>query len=123
MLDVIVSTISNMPQNTALWLIVTLFISLDVILGISNALINKELSSSVARDGVKHKVGFFGSLLLCNFIDIAQSLTFLKDTLGFTVPVSVICAVMIITCEIISICETLTKLNPNLNLSFIIKKE
>lgn len=122
MLETLQIWISQVNTNLALWLLITSFILLDVILGIINAFNKKELSSSIMRQGVMHKTGFLGSMLLCNLIDLTQSVAYINEHLGFSIPASVLCAVMIITCEILSICEHLKNLNPNIKLDFIKNK-
>lgn len=122
MLEQISAWMQTLPINTACWLLVTLFILLDVVLGTIKAYLNSSLSSTVAREGLMHKMGFVGSLLLCNLIDIAQSLTVLKDALGFTVPTSILCSIMIISCEVMSIYENVKAMNSKVDLEFIEKK-
>lgn len=122
MLEQISVWIQTIPVNSACWLLIVLFILLDVILGTSKAYIQGTLSSTIAREGLMHKMGFVGSLLLCNLIDIAQSITILKDALGFTVPVSILCSIMIISCEIMSIYENVKTMNEKIDLNFLDNK-
>lgn len=116
MLETISQWLQSIPINSACWLLITSFVLLDFITGTLKAFFNNELSSTKARQGIMHKVGFFGSMLLCNLIDIAQSITIIKDTLGFTVPLSTICAVMIISCEIMSIYENVKAMNSQIDI-------
>lgn len=115
MVNQIASWLQQIPTDTALWVVVLVFIALDVIFGTVKAALNKELSSQVAREGVMHKMGFIGAMLLCNLIDIAQSVA----DFGYSVPVTAMCAAMIVICEIMSICEHVQDMNPNINLSFL----
>lgn len=115
MMDTIAIWLQTIPTDTALWVVVLVFIALDVIFGTVKAALNRELSSKIAREGVMHKMGFIGAMLLCNLIDIAQSVA----DFGYSVPVTAMCAVMIVICEIMSICEHVQELNPDINLSFL----
>ena len=119
MINVIANWLTTIPTDSALWLIVVVFILLDVLLGTVKAFLSCTLSSKIARAGIMHKMGFLGAMLLCNFIDIAQSV----GDFGFQVPVTGLCAVMIVTCEVMSICEHIQELNPDLNLGFLENKE
>lgn len=123
MLEIIAHWIQTIPTNSACWLLVTLFIVLDVALGTLKAYLNKSISSEIARKGVMHKIGFFGSLLLCNLIDLAQGIAPIKDALGIQIPTSVVCACMIILCEIMSIYENIREMNPNVDLEFLNKEK
>lgn len=110
--------VSALPLDTALWIVVLIFIAFDVILGTANAWSKKELSSSVARKGVMHKMGFIAAMLLCNIIDIAQSVA----DFGYSVPTTILCAVMIVACEVMSICEHIRDMNPDIKLDFLNKE-
>ena len=115
MIDIIAQWLETIPTDTALWVVVTVFITLDVVLGTVKAALNKTLSSTKARQGVLHKSAFFATMLLCNFVDIAQTV----GDFGFHVPVSALCAIMIVGCEVLSICEHIKDMNPDINLSFL----
>lgn len=119
MIDYLAHWLSGMPTDSALWLIVFVFVALDVLLGTIKAAITQTLSSKVARAGIMHKCGFLGAMLLCNLIDIAQAVA----DFGFSVPVTGLCAVMIVCCEVMSICEHIQELNPDIDLKFLEKKQ
>lgn len=106
------------PTDAVLWAVVLVFIALDVILGTFKAWITKTLSSTKARDGIMHKMGFAGAMVLSSLIDVVQGLSIGAD-LGFTVPVSVLCAAMIVMCEVMSISEHIKELNPDIDISFL----
>lgn len=110
-----------MPTDEALWVLVLMFITLDVMLGTIRAVINHELSSTIARQGTMHKMGFIGAMLLCNIIDIAQGIGHVNEMLGYAVPVTALCTTMIISCESISIAESIQAMNPNIDLKFLDK--
>lgn len=119
MIDYLASWLAGLPTDSALWLIVVVFIALDVLLGTVKAFITQSLSSAIARAGIMHKCGFLGAMLLCNLIDIAQAVA----DFGFSVPVTGLCAVMIVCCEVMSICEHIQELNPDIDLKFLKSKE
>lgn len=119
MIETIGNWIQTIPSDAAAWAAIAVFIALDVILGTVKAAIRKELSSAKARQGLMHKAGFVGAMLLCNLIDIVQR----SFDLGYSVPLTTGCAVMICACEIMSICEHIQELNPEINLSFLKKHD
>ena len=123
MIEQIINWIQTIPINSACWILVITFIGLDVVIGTFKAYITKTISSAKARQGLMHKTSFIGALLLCNLIDIAQSITVIKDALGFTIPISTLCSIMIISCEIMSICEHIKELNPDIKLDFLKKED
>lgn len=115
MIETITGWLASMQTDTALWILVLLFISLDVILGTVKAWSKGEISSKKARQGVMHKMGFIGAMLLCNLVDIAQGIA----DFGYQVPVTLLCAIMIVTCEVMSICEHVQEMNPGIDLRFL----
>lgn len=115
MIDTVTQWLTEIPIDAALWCVVMAFIILDVLVGTVKAFITHTVSSEKARKGVLHKMGFIGAMLLCTCIDIAQGVA----DLGFTVPTLTVCAVMIILCEIFSLCEQIHEMNPDINLSFL----
>ena len=121
MLDQITKWLTSIPTDEALWVLVLMFITLDVMLGTTRAVINHELSSAIARQGIMHKMGFIGAMLLCNIIDIAQGIGHVNEMLGYAVPVTALCTTMIISCESISIAESIQAMNPNIDLKFLDK--
>ena len=121
MLDQITNWLTSIPTDEALWILTLMFITLDVMLGTTRAIINHELSSTIARQGIMRKMGFIGAMLLCNIIDIAQGIGHVNEMLGYVVPVTVLCATMIISCESISIAESIQAMNPDIDLKFLDK--
>lgn len=115
MIDYISHILTSLPIDSALWIIVVAFITLDVIFGFVNAWLTGTVSSSVMREGIMHKIGLVGAMLLCNVIDISQNVA----DFGFTIPVTMLCTTMIVLCEITSICEHIQRLNPDINLHFL----
>lgn len=119
MIETISSWLQSVPVDSALWILVLVFIVLDVVAGTVKAIITKTVSSEKARKGVMHKMGYIFAMLMCTFIDIAQSIA----DLGYTVPLLEVCAVMICITEIFSLCEHIKELNPDIKLDFLHTKE
>lgn len=119
MVETVGAWLQGIPNDAACWAAIAVFIALDVVLGTAKAAIKKELSSTKAREGLMHKAGFIGAMLLCNLIDIVQGTL----DLGYSVPLTLGCAVMICVCEVMSIAEHIQELNPEINLSFLHKED
>lgn len=111
--------LNSVPVSNVEWIITICFICLDVLLGTVHAWLTNSISSSKARNGVMHKMGYLGAMLLCSLIDAAQSYL----DLGFAAPTLAICTVMICLTEIFSICEHITEMNPDINLGFLEKSK
>lgn len=119
MIDLIANWLQSIPWDSALWIVVIIFISLDVIVGTAKAFITKTVSSEKARKGVLHKMGFITAMVLCTAIDIAQKII----DIGYSLPVLGICATMIILCEIFSLCEHAREMNSDIKLDFLHVKD
>lgn len=119
MADGIAAFLQTIPQETACWVAVLVFIALDVIFGTVKAVVFNEVSSTKARQGVMHKAGFIGAMLLCEFVDGFQGLLTTGLGINFQVPTTVLCTAMIVVCEIMSILEHIHEFNPDLNLWFL----
>lgn len=117
MVQIISDFLLSIPFDSALWLVVTAFIILDVICGTLKAIMMHNLSSKKARKGVLHKAGFFAVMLLCTIIDVAQNIA----DFGFSLPLLPICSVMIVLCETYSIAEHIEAMNPDIDLKFLKK--
>lgn len=122
MVEWLTGLLESWPQDVTLWAVVMVFVALDVVLGTVKAWITRTLSSSKAREGILHKMGFLGAMLLCTLIDVVQGLS-IGPELGFTVPVSLLCAAMIVMCEVMSICEHIKDMNPEIDLKFLDRLE
>ena len=115
MIDLVAHWLQTIPHDMALWFVVLVFIALDVIVGTIKAWLSGTISSEKARKGVMHKTGFIVVMTLCTLIDIAQHVA----DIGFTVPVLGVCSIMIIGCEVFSLCEHVQELNPDIDLKFL----
>lgn len=91
------------------------FNCLDVVVGFFNAWKDKTLSSKKMRIGLFHKGGFILTYCFCVLIDMANKQ--LQIGLPFTVLPIVI--VYVIGTEIVSIWETLKKVNPVIDIKEI----
>lgn len=119
MAEGISSFLQSIPQETACWIAVLIFIALDVVFGTVKAVVFNQVSSTKARQGVMHKAGFIGAMLLCEFVDGFQGLLSSGLGIDFSVPTTTLCAAMIVICEIMSILEHIQEFNPDLNLWFL----
>lgn len=104
-----------MPDFLILPIIVLLFIVLDIITGVTQAIQNKDVSSSKLRQGAFHKFSYILILTLAYLIEYSMGFV----DLGFNIPiVNGVCIYLILT-EIVSIMENIIKMNPGLENSKI----
>lgn len=83
---------------------------LDFITGFASAVKNADISSSKMRDGLWHKAGLCGLLILTYMVQFAMA----HMELGFDFPaVDAIC-IWIIATEVVSIIENLCIINPQI---------
>ena len=87
-----------------------LFIVMDIATGFAQAVSTKTLDSSEMRDGLWHKSGFIGVMLLAALGEFAMGYL----DLGFEVPLFIPVCVFICVTEVVSIFENLCKLSPEL---------
>ena len=92
------------------YVIVGLFILLDLVTGIVKAFVRKEYCSSIMREGLLHKCASIGCVLFGWLVDFAQGYL----DLGVTFPVAVSVCVYICLMEIGSIIENLCTINPKI---------
>lgn len=99
--------------------IACVFIILDIVSGILNALKQNELSSSIMREGLFNKVSEL--LLLCLAILCFYMLQLDPfNTMGIPPDIVYSIAIYIIVMELVSIVENICKINPSLSLSKIL---
>lgn len=92
-------------------LVITLImILLDLIFGFIGAVKEKVVDSTKLRNGLWHKSGFIGLIVLAYILQIA----IMKVDLGFEIPTVIAVCVYIIVTEAVSIVENLCILNPNI---------
>ncbi len=90
---------------------VLVFVALDVVFGFAGAVINKEVSSQKMREGVGHKLGIVGAIVLSMIVEAACDYV----NLGIEVPVVGATAAYLVLMEAWSVCENLVKMNPELS--------
>ena len=82
----------------------------DVLSGVIKAIKQKELSSTKAREGLYHKMGFVILLLFSLFLTYSQSYI----NLGIDIPILQATAIYICCTELISTLENLRQISPEL---------
>lgn len=92
------------------YVIVGLFILLDMVTGIVKAFKEKNFTSSLMREGLLHKCASIGCVLFGVLVDFAQGYM----DLGVTVPVAISICVYICLMETGSIIENLCTINPKI---------
>lgn len=99
-----------MVVDCNVFLITFLFILLDILSGVTQAVKNKTLSSVIMREGIYHKLSYVIAIALSALIEYGV----LHMDLGFTTPLLMPVCVMICLTEIVSIVENVERLNPEL---------
>lgn len=94
----------------AVYIIVGLFILLDLVTGLIKAFKLKEYTSTIMREGLYHKVGSI--LVVCFGVLVDKAQLFLD--LGIEVPIASSICIYIILMEIGSIIENICKINPDI---------
>lgn len=92
------------------YVIVGLFILLDMVTGLIKAFVEKNYTSSIMREGLLHKCASIGCVLFGVLVDFAQG----HMDLGVTIPVAMSICVYICLMEAGSIIENLCAINPNI---------
>lgn len=90
--------------------ITLLFMVADVVSGIAKAVKEENLSSKKAREGMWHKAGFIGLIVLSELLELATKFSLLT----FDVPALAIICSFIIFSESLSIFENLVAINPEI---------
>lgn len=93
-----------------IYLIVALFIVLDMVTGIIKAFKEKAYTSTIMREGLFHKCGSILCVAFGVLVDYTQTLV----DIGVTVPVAVSVCVYILIMEIGSIIENIGIINPDI---------
>lgn len=86
------------------------FVALDLVTGIIKALMKKEFTSSIMREGLFHKLGSVLCVVFAVLVDYAQAVV----DLGVTVPVTETVCAYIILMEIGSVIENICLINPEI---------
>ena len=93
-----------------LYVVTGLFILVDILTGVWNAIKQKKFESSAMREGLFHKSGSVLCVVFGVLVDYAQSLF----DIGVQVPVSTMFCLYIMSMEITSIIENICKINPEI---------
>lgn len=93
-----------------IYIIVALFILLDMVTGLIKAFKEKAYTSSVMREGLFHKCGSVLCMVFGVLVDYTQTLV----DIGVTVPVALTICVYIILMEIGSVIENICAINPDI---------
>jgi toxin secretion/phage lysis holin len=99
-----------MPDTLIVPTITLLFILLDIVTGVVQAVANKELSSTKLRQGLFHKFAFMFAMILGYLVEFGMGYL----DLGFTVPIATPVCIYICLTEIVSILENITLMNEDL---------
>lgn len=111
LINTFTSPVTDTPAVQVGIVAVFLFILLDIIFGLVNAIQHKEFSSTKMRQGIGHKCAELGFLLVGLIIDGAIVGGF---DVGFSAPVLMTICVYICLMEIGSLMETFADMNPRL---------
>lgn len=90
----------------------------DVSTGFAGAAMKGNISSSVMRAGIFHKIGFIVTIMLAWF---AETATALVPSIGFDYPIVLPWCCFIILTEIVSVLENAAVMNPELRNTPIFK--
>lgn len=93
------------------------FILFDVLTGIAVGFLKTGLSSTKSREGVQHKVGLILAMVLGILLHVCQQFF----DLGINIPILMFICLYITFTEIISICENIGELSPQLKDSRFMK--
>lgn len=96
--------------DTEVLVITLIMIVLDLVSGFIGAIKEKNIQSEKLRQGLWHKAGFIGLIVLAYIVQYAS----IRLELGFEVPTVLAVCIYIIITEAISIFENLCILNPDI---------
>lgn len=96
--------------DTEVLIITLIMIVLDLLSGFIGAIKEKNIQSEKLRQGLWHKAGFIGLIVLAYIVQYAS----IRLDLGFEVPTVLAVCIYIIITEAISIFENLCILNPDI---------
>lgn len=99
-----------MKAEYIIYIIVMVFIILDIITGLLKAFKQKEYSSTYMREGLYHKCGSIFCILFGTLIDYTQKYL----DIGVSIPILKAICGYIILMEITSIIENICLLNPDI---------
>ncbi len=91
-------------------IVAAIMMVLDVVFGFAGAVRQKDIQSEKLRNGLWHKAGFVGLIVLAYVIEYTAQYA----DLGFDVPTVLAVCIYVIVTEIVSVFENLCVLNPHL---------
>ena len=86
------------------------FMLMDIITGLVQAIINRNVDSQIMKKGLLHKCGFLLAIIFGCLCEYAMAYV----DLGFTLPIQNTVCIYIIVMEVMSILENLSKISPEL---------
>ena len=99
--------------NANIFIFTLLFIALDVITGITQAIANRCVESEKMKNGFWHKLAIIFALFVAGMIDCLVQIG-IGQQLGFVTPIFECACLYIIVMELTSIMENIVKMNPEL---------
>jgi phage-related holin len=101
------------------FVIIAAFIGImfDLITGVANAAMHKELSSEKMRIGLWHKCGFTACIILGIYLEWVEQIIDLSSYTGFELPTTIAVCVFIILIEARSNYENIRKMSPEITKS------
>ncbi len=87
-----------------------IFILFDFVTGLAKAAYNKQVSSTIMREGLYHKFAEILVIVLAAFIDVACE----HLELGFDTPILAVTCGYVVLMEVASILENIGEMNPDL---------
>ena len=106
------------PVNAVPFLVMTVFIVLDVVFGLCKAFATHSFDSGVMRQGLWHKCALIGVAIMAYLVEITtqfMDFTAVGLPVDFTLPVVGAVTGYVIIMEIGSILESLVQINPELS--------
>ncbi len=117
-IDVFIAPIRDNGMAQVALMALGMLIILDILLGLAQAAKSGTVRSSKMREGIWHKVGELGCVLVG---DIADGMMLGGIDLGYGAPVSTAIIVLLCVNEILSCLENAAKLNPELEGSAVFR--
>jgi toxin secretion/phage lysis holin len=118
-LDVFIQPIRDTPQAQVALVALCILIVLDMLFGFCAAAKDGRVQSSVMRQGLWHKASEFGVVMVA---DVADGMLLGGIDLGYGAPVVTAAIVGLCANELVSVCENLVRLNPELSTSRVLDR-
>ena len=118
-IDVFIQPIRDTPQAQVALVALCILIVLDMLFGFCAAAKDGRVQSSVMRQGLWHKASEIGVVMVA---DVADGMLLGGIDLGYGAPVVTAAIVGLCANELVSVCENLVKLNPELSTSRVLDR-